>query len=367
MAVPRDLSKRNAGVGGDRSRQPLGSFPKEFERSFWESLDKRFAAILLVTLLLDVAMITFFAVSPPPREVSRDEIRRIQKQFARLIEPSKEAEKLRKTVAVKRVAEEAPGPVAEARPEATARARRRAAAVETAEERSAERAEAAAGRRRTRSQISSAVAGTGILGLLTSTSLSAVGAGVEDVLGNRAMAANLDEALANVSRIKRGSGEESSRGAGSGDGDLRGGRASTGGSIDALVEGLGQGVAKGVKRSGNLVISEAEPVIENENGRSGTGRNQDDIAAVIMQHNSVIQYCYQKELRRDPNLKGKLVLRLVITPQGTVDRVSILSSTLNNPRVEACVVERIERWNNFGAADPTQGNTTVRQVYSFGY
>lgn len=370
MAVSHNLKAKNAAVGDDRSRMAPGIFPKEFERSLWESLDKRFTIILLLTLLVESATIIFVVLNPPPREVSRDEISRIQKQFVRLVEQRKKEEKPNKFVETRPVIEKVPSAVSEDKIESSSPARRHAAGVETAEQRTAIRAEAAASRRRTRDQISSEIAGTGILGLLTSTSSSAIGAGVDDVLGDsKAITANLDEVLVNVGSIKRGSAAQSSRGLGSGgsDGDLHGGRASNSGSIEVLVEGLAQGVAKKVKRSGDLVISDAAPLIENQRGKSDGGRNQDGIAAVIMRHNSAIEYCYQKELRREPNLKGKLVIRFVITPQGTVESVTILSSTLNNPGMEACIADRIQRWNDFGAIDPSQGNTTVRQVYSFGY
>jgi TonB family protein len=157
---------------------------------------------------------------------------------------------------------------------------------------------------------------------------------------------------------------------GSGDGggrEVRGSRATSAGGIDALVHGLGEGKTKGVQRTGDLVVGNEEPLIETEEGKTAGSRDQDAVAAVVAKHTSAIQYCYQRELKRSPNLKGKLVVRFVITPQGTVATVTIISSTLNNANVENCVVERIKRWDDFGAIDPAKGNTTIRQVYTFGY
>jgi len=47
--------------------------------------------------------------------------------------------------------------------------------------------------------------------------------------------------------------------------------------------------------------------------------------------------------------------------------VTIVSSTLNNERVASCVVNRIRRWDDFGAIDAKKGKMTIRQVYTFGY
>ena len=84
-------------------------------------------------------------------------------------------------------------------------------------------------------------------------------------------------------------------------------------------------------------------------------------------NNSAIQYCYQRELKRDPNLKGKIVVRFTIDISGKVRIVNIISSTLNNARVERCVVSRIQRWDDFGAIDASKGSESFRQVYTFGY
>ncbi|MGH7455435.1 MAG: TonB family protein, partial [bacterium] len=115
-------------------------------------------------------------------------------------------------------------------------------------------------------------------------------------------------------------------------------------------------------------VSIGEPLIEeSEDGKATGSRDREAVAAVVAKHTSAIQFCYQRELKRSPNLKGKVVVRFVITPQGAIESVTILSSTLSNGTVESCIAERIKRWDDFGAIDPAKGNTTFRQVYTFGY
>ncbi len=91
------------------------------------------------------------------------------------------------------------------------------------------------------------------------------------------------------------------------------------------------------------------------------------LAAVVSSHNAAIQYCYQRELKRNSELKGEIRVRIVVSPRGSVDSVNVLSSTIKNPVVEDCVTGRIKRWNDFGASDPLKGKVAIKQTYVFGY
>ena len=43
-----------------------------------------------------------------------------------------------------------------------------------------------------------------------------------------------------------------------------------------------------------------------------------------------------------------------------------MSSTLDNDRVERCILARVLLWKDFPAIDPSEGDVTFRQVYVFG-
>lgn len=96
-------------------------------------------------------------------------------------------------------------------------------------------------------------------------------------------------------------------------------------------------------------------------------RDETAIAAVVGKHKPAIQDCYQRGLRRNRDLQGKVVVRFVVTQQGTVSEAKIVSSTLQNPVVEDCMLNRIKKWNDFGAAAPEEGETAFKQTYLFGY
>ena len=67
------------------------------------------------------------------------------------------------------------------------------------------------------------------------------------------------------------------------------------------------------------------------------------IDEVIKRHLNAIRYCYQRELTKDPQLEGKVVVKIVIAGDGTVSSASVKSSSLGNEAVESCIVSRFER------------------------
>ena len=69
-----------------------------------------------------------------------------------------------------------------------------------------------------------------------------------------------------------------------------------------------------------------------------------EIARVVRRGWIQIRYCYERQLRKDPKLAGKVTLRWIIGRDGSVQHVSILQTTLNNERVENCIARRVYRW-----------------------
>jgi hypothetical protein len=59
---------------------------------------------------------------------------------------------------------------------------------------------------------------------------------------------------------------------------------------------------------------------------------------------------YNRELRNDPTLKGQMVLRLTIEPDGSVSMCVLHSSDMDAPDLAAQVVSRVKTMN-FGAKD----------------
>ena len=85
--------------------------------------------------------------------------------------------------------------------------------------------------------------------------------------------------------------------------------------------------------------------------RSTVGeRAMSNIRQVFDTQKSVLYSLYQRELRKDPTLEGKVTLELVIEPDGSVSVCNVVGSELSNPALEQRIAMRVQMFN-FGAAN----------------
>jgi len=82
--------------------------------------------------------------------------------------------------------------------------------------------------------------------------------------------------------------------------------------------------------------------------RTGGIREEESITIVFDQNKSKLYTIYNRARRKDPSLKGKIVLKITILPSGKVSKIKVLSSELNNTKLESRLVSRIKQFN-FGA------------------
>jgi hypothetical protein len=68
------------------------------------------------------------------------------------------------------------------------------------------------------------------------------------------------------------------------------------------------------------------------------------IDAVIARHLRQLEGCYGPALARTPSLSGDLVVKFVITKDGSVSSAATKRSTLGDPAVEACINDQVVRW-----------------------
>ena len=393
-----ERQKRNAETGGRSNLRNTSSpnaamamrpggkgfivrLPKEFERSFYDYFDKRYTIILLCTFIVHFTSILFFLANPPKEEFTEKDIQRIQRQFASLIldkEPvrveetnieSQLAGQQKRAKAEEKDGEDGEGKKDDAKKEKRKNGDTKETKTASAEQRTKNRHSAAASRRRSREQISNEVASKGLLGVLTAGGGAGQGDAVIDVLSDgNSLNSNIGAVLNEISGLKTSGSPVSGNGASGGGGKgVRGSRSSGGGGIDDLIGDLGTASSKDIKRKGRLMVVEEASLEEGPGGAKSSGRDRDQIMGVVNAHNSAIQACYQRALKRNPDMRGKVVVRFSISPLGKVVKVDIVSSTLNNSSVERCILSRIRRWDDFGVIDNSKGNATVRQDYTFGY
>jgi TonB family protein len=87
--------------------------------------------------------------------------------------------------------------------------------------------------------------------------------------------------------------------------------------------------------------------------RGGSGkasRSLEDIRLVFERNKGAIYAIYNRALREDPSLEGKVVLELKIAPSGHVTDIRIISSELKAAELERKLLARIRQFD-FGAKD----------------
>ena len=86
-----------------------------------------------------------------------------------------------------------------------------------------------------------------------------------------------------------------------------------------------------------------------QRGGSGmAGRSLEEIKLVFDRNKGAIYTIYNRALRDDPALQGKVVLKLTISPSGQVLECNIVSSELRSPELERKLAARIKQFD-FGA------------------
>ena len=93
-------------------------------------------------------------------------------------------------------------------------------------------------------------------------------------------------------------------------------------------------------------------------GSSGkASRSREEIELVFDKNKGAIFALYNRALRRNPSLEGKLVLRLTIDPNGVVSFCEIISSELGDEELERKLVQRVKLFR-FDAKDVETITTT---------
>ncbi len=99
-------------------------------------------------------------------------------------------------------------------------------------------------------------------------------------------------------------------------------------------------------------------------GTSGkASRSREEIELVFDKNKGVIFALYNRALRNDPSLEGKVVLRLTIAPNGQVTMCEVISSELGDPDLENKLVQRIKLFR-FEAKD-VEAITTTKPIDFF--
>jgi len=91
-------------------------------------------------------------------------------------------------------------------------------------------------------------------------------------------------------------------------------------------------------------------------GRSA-GRSIEEIQMIFDRNKGAIYSIYNRALRQNPALQGKLVLQLTISPSGKVTRCNVVSSELDDAALGRKIAQRVGLFD-FGAADVNEVTIT---------
>ena len=110
-------------------------------------------------------------------------------------------------------------------------------------------------------------------------------------------------------------------------------------------------------------IGQAGPGASRSGSSGKASRSREEIELVFDKNKGAIFALYNRALRLDPSLEGKLVLRLTIAPNGTVTMCEVVSSELGDAELERKLVQRVKLFR-FEAKD-VEAITTTKPIDFF--
>ena len=161
----------------------------------------------------------------------------------------------------------------------------------------------------------------------------------------------------NVASLSRSVGGGGGGGGGGGNG---------GGGVGGRGTGAGGGGGGGIGGVGvGRAVSSIAPITGADRpkarGGPGSARTDEEIQIVFDRYKASFYRLYNRELRNNPALKGQMVLRLTIEPDGSVSMCALQSTDMDAPDLATQVVGRV-RTINFGAKDGVPAVTIVYPI-----
>ena len=203
-----------------------------------------------------------------------------------------------------------------------------------------------------RARLAEQVKSTGLLKLLGAKSDG--GGSIADVLGKGDVDRDQEKAFQGVGGVGVASGNDSLRGIKSGGSGS--GRVADAGSLRGGAGIAGAETGKGAgERTVKAAIKTETPAVDGE-------LDPNMVAKEVRSRLGAIKACYERALKRNPNLSGKVVIHWTITQAGTVSGVDVEQDTLGDAEVASCIKALVARWR-FPA--PSGGSVDVSFPFVF--
>ena len=124
-----------------------------------------------------------------------------------------------------------------------------------------------------------------------------------------------------------------------------GGQAIEGGGVMQVASSIGGGEGAGRPLSGGRLA----------------GRTDEEIQIVFDRYKAALYRLYNRELRKNPTLRGQLVLQLTIEPDGSVSLCQLESSNMGAPVLGQQVIDRVSAFD-FGAKEGIVAITIIYPI-----
>lgn len=111
-------------------------------------------------------------------------------------------------------------------------------------------------------------------------------------------------------------------------------------------------------------IEDLPEEIEEEFETGKQGRAAHEIRKVVASYLGGLRYLYNKQLRKDPSLKGKATVRFEISPSGHITQTVLVFSSLGSPPLESAILSNIRKWR-FPRIPDERGHVKVTYPFVF--
>jgi hypothetical protein len=135
--------------------------------------------------------------------------------------------------------------------------------------------------------------------------------------------------------------------------------------LASISRNVGGGGGEGI---GGVQLSRVASSIGGEGGAdrplSGgamAGRTDEEIQIVFDRYKAALYRLYNRELRKDPTLRGQMILRMTIEPNGSVSLCQLQSSDMEAPVLVQQVVDRVKGFD-FGAKEDIVAVTIIYPI-----
>ena len=95
-----------------------------------------------------------------------------------------------------------------------------------------------------------------------------------------------------------------------------------------------------IDRPRRTIVPEVIPGVASVHG----SLDKEVIRRIVRLHVNEVKYCYDQELVKKPALAGRISVQFAISPVGQVITSVMQSTSMDDARVENCVVNAVRRW-----------------------